>query len=61
MCNRTSLVIGLVFACWTPAIADELPTINDSRANERFEFKLTYDVDFSVPGVLEPEAGMLRQ
>ncbi|PHQ34735.1 LamG domain-containing protein [Rhodopirellula bahusiensis] len=61
MCNRTSLVIGLVFACWAPAIADELPTINDSRANERFEFKLTYDVDFSVPGVLEPEAGMLRQ
>ncbi|WDQ14731.1 glycoside hydrolase family 16 protein [Rhodopirellula sp. P2] len=61
MCSRPTGVIALALSLLTPVIADDLPKINDQRAHERFEFRLTYDVDFSEPEALDPQTGFLRR
>ncbi|MFG0265194.1 MAG: lichenase [Rhodopirellula sp. JB055] len=61
MRNQTLTAIAIASLLLKPAIAEELPQINDERAHQRFEFQLTYDVDFSAPNSLDPKAGFLRR
>lgn len=53
--------IVLAFSLLPTVVAEEPPTINGKRASERFEFRLTYNVDFSQPDALKPEGGLLRR
>jgi licheninase len=61
MRSQPLAAIAFTFCLLNPAIAEELPQINDERAHQRFEFQLTYDVDFSAPDSLDPKVGFLRR